>query len=563
MDPRHSAQDVLRCDLCETPIPPMYCDICHIKLCIPCVGVHLSDRSKKHEVVPFEERGITTKCPKHSTKICELHCEECLIPICSLCVSSGQHLGHKAIEIMTFLTSKKEIIKKDLQEIEKFIYPKHQEAASNIPVLRANARKHSQKLTTALKKQGETLHQEIDTIIQKMQSEIYDMDSKHLFVIDKQEKAINHTITEIEQTILDLRKMLDTNDFCLVSEYKSRNEEFKKLPAQFQVTLPTFTPNKINREQIYQQFGFLSKLSIKTEHANSMKDPGSQSSPPARPLIDEPRIITDMDISKDDSRVSNFDELSSVSCLSDNEIWICSYRNKVLRLYNLQGKLLRSVQTKSGKHTYDIAVTQSRDLVYTDHNERSINIVMNDEIQSLIKLQGWKPLNLCSTSSEELLVIMVSDDFSQAKVVRYSGSTEKQTIQWNDQGQALYSSNSYIKSLSENRNFDICVADFYACAVVVVSAAGKLRFRYTGSSSESNTKEPFKPWGITTDSQGKILTTDYNNHCIHILDEDGHFLRYIDNCGLQCPAGVCVDTEDNLFVTELEKGKLKKIQYYK
>ena len=119
-----------------------------------------------------------------------------------------------------------------------------------------------------------------------MQSEIDEMDSKHLAVIDKQGDEINNTITEIVQTILDLRKMLDTNDFCLVSKYKSRNEEFKKLPAQFQVTLPTFTPNKNNREQIYQQFGSLSKLSIKTEHADSMKNPDAQSSSPGRSLMD-------------------------------------------------------------------------------------------------------------------------------------------------------------------------------------------------------------------------------------------------------------------------------------
>ncbi|XP_078341051.1 uncharacterized protein LOC111108437 [Crassostrea virginica] len=557
MDPRHSAQDVLRCDLCETPVPPMYCDICHIKLCIPCVGVHLSDRSKKHEVVPFEERGITTKCPKHSTKICELHCEECLIPICSLCVSSGQHLGHKAIEIMTFLTSKKEIIKKDLQEIEKFIYPKHQEAASNIPVLRANARKHTQKLTTALKKQGETLHQEIDTIIQKMQSEIDDMDSKHLFVIDEQEKAINHTITEIEQTILDLRKLLDTSDVSLISEYKSRNEEFKKLPAQFQVTLPTFTPKEIKREQIYQQLGSLSKMAIKTEHDDSMKNPDAESTPPAKPLIDEPQIITD--ISTDYSGVH--DQLTSVTCLSDNELWTCSYNNQILKLYNLQGKLLKSVRTKSGYIRWDIAVTQSRDLVYTDYYDSSINIVRNTQIQPLIRLHGWQPLNLCSTSSGELLVTMVSNDNKQSKVVRYSGSREKQSIQWDDQGEALYSSNTSIKYLTENRNLDICVADLVASAIVVVSAAGKLRFRYTGPPSA--TKKPFQPWGITTDSQSRILTTDYENHCIHILDQDGHFLRYIDNCGLQYPAGLCVDTEDNLFVTELKKRKMQKIQYYK
>ena len=53
-------------------------------------------------------------------------------------------------------------------------------------------------------------------------------------------------ITEIEQTILDLKKFQETSDFCLLSKYISRNEEFRRLPAQFQVTLLT----DINSEQI-------------------------------------------------------------------------------------------------------------------------------------------------------------------------------------------------------------------------------------------------------------------------------------------------------------------------
>ncbi|XP_078340532.1 uncharacterized protein LOC111106434 [Crassostrea virginica] len=284
MDPRHSAQDVIRCDLCETPVPPMYCDICHIKLCVACVGVHLSDQSKDHKVVPFEKRGSTTKCPRHSTKICELHCEQCNIPICALCVSSKEHKEHEVVDILKSLATKKEVIQRDLQELEKAIFPKYQTAASNITALKTDARKHSQKLKTALQKQGETLHKEIDTIIQKMQSEIDDMGSKHLTVIGKQEDAINHTITEIEQTILDLRKLLNTSDVCHVSKYKSKNEEFRRVPAQLQVTLPTFIPAKINVDKIYQQLGFLSKLVITTEEENTMKTSGAKSSIQAGPL---------------------------------------------------------------------------------------------------------------------------------------------------------------------------------------------------------------------------------------------------------------------------------------
>ena len=542
-----SLQDVIRCHLCETPLPSKHCDICHVHLCEACVEDHLSEESTEHKVVPFALRGSIPKCSTHFTKICEQHCEECNIPICAICALSGKHDQHNVTDILKIMANKKELMQKDLHELEKSLFPMYEDALSNITVQKSDLSRESQKLTTAICTQGEVWHREIDSVIQNLQAEIDGMESQFKTSIDKQEKEIKDTFDKIAKITRDIRILIDSRDVCLVSKYKSSNEEFRKLPLTIKVSLPNFQPGKVNIENVLKQFG--SFETVKEDY--DIQPPGFRSTPEHQSLLDMPRIITHI--------ATGFTELYNLSCLSDEKIWTLG-KDKIMKLYNLQGELIKSVETKSGNVAFDMALTGGEDLVYTDYNDRSINLVSDTHIQTLITLRGWKPLGVCSTYSGDLLVIMTGDDMGQTKVVRYFGTTEKQSIQLDNEGKPLYSSGYITKYIKENSNFDIIVSDWGAGAVVVVSAAGKYRFRYTGHAIHS--KELFYPAGIATDSHARILIADFITHRIHILEKDGHFLRYIDNCGLREPCGLYVDFQDILFVAEWRTGKVKKIQYY-
>nr|XP_022307612.1 uncharacterized protein LOC111113611 [Crassostrea virginica] len=177
-----SFQDVIRCELCDTPVPPKHCDIC-------------------------------------------------------------EHEEHKTENILKMIETKKELMQKDLQNLQKSIYPKYEEAATNIQTQLSDANEYFQRLITLLDKQGRALHTEIDTIIQGMVSDINEMKAQHKAAIDRREDAINRTITEIERG--DLLRSVQTksgNNPQGIAVIKSRGlvySDYKDSSINLLVTLNT------------------------------------------------------------------------------------------------------------------------------------------------------------------------------------------------------------------------------------------------------------------------------------------------------------------------------------
>ncbi|XP_061186921.1 tripartite motif-containing protein 55-like [Saccostrea echinata] len=577
MDPRTTAQDVMRCDFCETAVVQMHCATCLVNLCKACVGEHISTgESNEHKVVKFQARKsipLYPRCKKHNKRENTMYCNLCDIPVCTKCIATDQHLGHKVSEILQIVAEKKAKFIKEQIELNETIYPTYQNIASEVQNRMSQLEKEYGDLSKAIKKHGENWHREIDKLVKKLQSEVDEMKNAQLQTLQKHLNNINKNISDIKDEIDSIDIAIDTNDLSKQLSVTSKINIYRNLPQKIAPALPKFIAGKIEGKKLDKLFGALSIDSPTSDkHGYSMKttqkSPETRSSPPVKLLLDEPETVTTIN--------TEYGILNDVACLNDEEIWTKGNGNdSTMKLFSInQGSLLNSITTKSGESPTAIAVTQDGDLVYTDYHNGTVTIVKSKKIEKEVIRPGnnWRPFGVCSTSSGDLLVTMNNDMYyfhgdgtcRESKVVRYSGSKEKQTIQHDDKGKPLYSSKSFNafiidKNISENRNLDICVADCDARAVVVVNQAGKLRFRYYGH-YPSPKKKAFNPLGITTDSQSHILTADDINGCVHIIDQDGQFLRYID-CGLSEPQGLYTDTNDNLFVAQLINSQVKKIKY--
>ena len=258
MNPKCSGQDVLRCRLCEAPVPPFSCEECHIYLCKRCVVDHILDESTYHKVVPIKQTlsaFIYPKCSRHSSMNCKLYCEVCTIPVCLQCASSKEHHCHGFTDLLECVKDKKEVSKKDIQKLETSILTEHKQCASHILNQKVDLSKTLGELEAAIDEHGEKLHRQVSDVVAKFKFEIFKKYNKRFEELTEAEKKITQSISEIEQCILMAKEIQSSRDLGLVFEYKSYKEEFRNMPPRLNVTLPKFVAYTMETNKLSEQFG--------------------------------------------------------------------------------------------------------------------------------------------------------------------------------------------------------------------------------------------------------------------------------------------------------------------
>nr|XP_022307781.1 uncharacterized protein LOC111113782 [Crassostrea virginica] len=270
-------------------------------------------------------------------------------------------------------------------------------------------------------------------------------------------------------------------------------------------------------------------------------------------LMDKVRVIATIP--------TNYKPLRGVACVGVAEA--CIYgNNKTITRIDIHGTVRDTVNTTRLPCPGDISVTRGRELIYSDYNSGTVNIVRHGKSETLITAPRvcrlWR---FCCTRSGDILVHMYKGTGYQPKnkIIRYQGQNIKQEIYKDGQGNPIFKDGDYSMFMSENNNRDVCISDVNADTVADVDKTGRIRFQYDGSPARREWL--FRPREIVTDALSQIIVSDNNNNCLHILDQNGQFLRCVDNCGLEGPYGLSVDSEGRLWVGLLYTGVIKVINY--
>lgn len=111
---------------------------------------------------------------------------------------------------MQWYAGRKEGLDKELQELEKIIYPKYEDIGSNISFQRAELQKNSLQIKIVLHTHKGNWYKEIDAIVKEIKADLDQKESEQLTLLQKQEEKIKSNIFKITDYISKITCLLAT-----------------------------------------------------------------------------------------------------------------------------------------------------------------------------------------------------------------------------------------------------------------------------------------------------------------------------------------------------------------
>ncbi|XP_062612788.1 uncharacterized protein LOC134274524 [Saccostrea cucullata] len=557
-------QRLKTCSQCPRGIEHV-CEICQDSFCGKCVNQHVDEsRNYYHSIVLYRYKNsnmVIPSCSKHPCYKLDTFCRQCNVPLCLKCWrSSNVHDKHTLGYMQEFIERQKKQISADSGILQSTIMPK----LLNERISLEKQYKHANNEIDAVLKKAEELKysifENINTVFNSFQKRMNDEKEIIQSKFQNQKVCVDEAYSKASRELRknsDILQLENEKDILkMILNFKKDDQAYSikdHFPCDVQnnITSPIFVHGKfLSLVQEVQNGGFGS-LEVDL-HYNSAEDSVSHDGPG---LLNKALVIKTIQ-----AKTRNI--LRFVYAGSD--IWICNPKPIIYHVHLLGDSTDEKKKIMCPDRPRDIAMVDNE--IFYSCGKEGVFSVENGVSKSLLSISGWMAEGLCATSTGGLLVCVCNAYSKEVKIIRCDMSRISgdliitHEVQFNGE-KPLFHFGKFEHFVAENKNGDVCVSDANAVAVIVVDKAGKFRFKFQGNVIIY--KKIFSPDQITTDVECNIIVSDYMNNCLHILDQNGSYLKCLDNCGLDFPIPLDIDENGDLLVGMYLTGQIKVIRYRK
>ena len=391
---------------------------------------------------------------------------------------------------------------------------------------------------------AKVMHKQVETILNASKQTLQEMKTSGLTKLQDQEKYLGDRLQQLKDDVKRYEDQLNYGDPNALLQYKEgtiQNDEKKKPPSLEIANLPVFTKGQDDVKSMERMFGQISSHTTQQKNTSpastEMVTPSESGKAQMTSKSQSNRNAVQMSLIPNPSVMSQFEVKTStphIAYVDRGLAWVMT-RDRTLQLVDREGAVKDTINTDY--NIFDIEFTSNGDLLLADYHNRCIMSVSGRKMIST----SWKPWGICGLHNGDIVVTFPDD----RKVVVYSRDGQVRRTLDNIKFR-------FPRAVAVNKvNQDIYICDVeddyydYPGKLLAVGADHRLRYEYTGQGDSK-----FTPVDVCSDQMGHVLVTDYINHRVHILDQEGQFIQYIptSQLGLYQPVTIDVDREGYVWV---------------
>ncbi|XP_021348166.1 uncharacterized protein LOC110447069 [Mizuhopecten yessoensis] len=514
-----------------------------------------------------------TKCVHHKVETLDWFCETCDDVICAKCVSTS-HKGHDNILLSEVTPDNKRKIKSFINETEQKELIEIQLKISLTQHSLDKHLNHFESVSEEVKKQGEKLKEDIDVLIAETLAQVKHLEEENTKLLTSYKNELEKKLADLKEQLKHCKETLQTGTDIQVFDLSKRLQTNIILPEKPKLGSGDFTPNNRRSTILKEAFGKLSLRPSEQSQSSTVPDQSDETSVDDTPLPfgHQQSVKGSTDTGQDPEKV----HLPQIKILSEWEspcqiyamcpksgggVWT-SNCSKVT-LLNSQGEIQQGIQNPVFIEDITLSPT-THNLWVCSSTDNSVMELTSGKMTRRFKTKD-EPRCLCITRDGYILV-----------------GTKHRITDYTPEGKPGIATKTYLfkkpkvrspRSISQCPiNDNVAVVDVDdeedggkgEPAVIVLDRQLQQLYRYGESQHYSGSMcLTLHPLDVTYDSLGFLVIADFANNSLHLLSDNGQYLRLL-HTDIERPRAVCIDTEGVLwaaFGLYNTDQKVKRLQY--